>query len=346
MTLEASPLLTIAIPTFTRANYLELNLRSLVAEARTLPPGVLEVIVSDNHSTDSTPDVVANAIVQGLPIRYIRNKIDVGSDANIAQCFNEARGDYVQIMGDDDIYVAGTLSYLIDFLQKAEYGVVVLRPFGYEVDPIAEHPGGDARIDQYDQVGDFLAAIGPYITFISSCVINRRVQQEIDARQFCGSNLVQVHLVVNAALQVGRNAYLKRYILACKRANSGGYDFSEVFVERLGRILDSYRPAGLSEHAIQQFETRMLKSYHPFNLVRQRLARQGDLRETYRRFSARFGNRPLFRFWVAPIIRWPRPLALGWGMMATLVGRLANGDLRRGAHFLLNKLRRGGRPAS
>lgn len=346
MTLEASPLLTIAIPTFTRANYLELNLRSLVAEARTLPPGVLEVIVSDNHSTDSTPDVVANAIAQGLPIRYIRNKIDVGSDANIAQCFNEARGDYVQIMGDDDIYVAGTLSYLIDFLQKAEYGVVVLRPYGYEVDPIAEHPGGDARIDQYDQVGDFLAAIGPYITFISSCVINRRVQQEIDARQFCGSNLVQVHLVVNAALQVGRNAYLKRYILACKRANSGGYDFSEVFVERLGRILDSYRPAGLSEHAIQQFETRMLKSYHPFNLVRQRLARQGDLRETYRRFSARFGNRPLFRFWVAPIIRWPRPLALGWGMMATLVGRLANGDLRRGAHFLLNKLRRGGRPAS
>lgn len=346
MTPEASPLLTIAIPTFTRANYLELNLRSLVAEARTLPPGVLEVIVSDNHSTDSTPDVVANAIAQGLPIRYIRNKIDVGSDANIAQCFNEARGDYVQIMGDDDIYVAGTLSYLIDFLQKAEYGVVVLRPFGYEVDPIAEHPGGDARIDQYDQVGDFLAAIGPYITFISSCVINRRVQQEIDARQFCGSNLVQVHLVVNAALQVGRNAYLKRYILACKRANSGGYDFSEVFVERLGRILDSYRPAGLSEHAIQQFETRMLKSYHPFNLVRQRLARQGDLRETYRRFSARFGNRPLFRWWVAPIIRWPRPLALGWGMMATLVGRLANGDLRRGAHFLLNKLRRGGRPAA
>lgn len=346
MTLEASPLLTIAIPTFTRANYLELNLRSLVAEARTLPPGVLEVIVSDNHSTDSTPDVVANAIAQGLPIRYIRNKIDVGSDANIAQCFNEARGDYVQIMGDDDIYVAGTLSYLIDFLQKAEYGVVVLRPFGYEVDPIAEHPGGDARVDQYDQVGDFLAAIGPYITFISSCVINRRVQQEIDARQFCGSNLVQVHLVVNAALQVGRNAYLKRYILACKRANSGGYDFSEVFVERLGRILDSYRPAGLSEHAIRQFETRMLKSYHPFNLVRQRLARQGDLRETYRRFSTRFGNRPLFRFWVAPIIRWPRPLALGWGMMATLVGRLANGDLRRGAHFLLNKLRRGGRPAS
>ncbi|ODP31260.1 glycosyltransferase family 2 protein [Pandoraea sp. ISTKB] len=340
MNVEASPLLTIAIPTFTRANYLELNLRSLIEESRSLAPGLLEVIVSDNHSTDATPEVVARAIEQGLPIRYIRNTVDIGSDANIAQCFNEAQGHYVQIMGDDDIYVAGTLSYLIDHLQKAEYGVVGLRPFGYEVDPVSEHPGGDSRVDVFDDMGAFLSELGSHITFISACIINRRVQQDIDARQFCGSNLVQVHLVVNAALKVGHNAYLKRYILACKRANSGGYDFSEVFVERLGRILDSYRPEGLSASAIEQFETRMLKSYHPFNLVRQRLARQGDLRETYRRFSARFGKRALFRFWVAPIICWPRPLALAWGMMATTVGRVSNGDLRRGVHFVLNKVRR------
>ncbi|WP_350029429.1 glycosyltransferase family 2 protein [Caballeronia sp. GAWG1-5s-s] len=335
------PLLTIAIPTLTRANYLELNLQRLVQEARTLAPGVLEVVVSDNCSTDTTPDVVARAQAAGLPVRYIRNHVDVGSDANIAQCFNEARGHYVQIMGDDDMYVTGTLSYLIDYLQQAEYGIVCLRPFGYENDPEKEYPrGGDSHIDTYHTTGDFLAAIGPYITFISACIINKRVQEEIDARQFCGSNLVQVHLVVNAALQVKRNSYMKRYILACKRANSGGYDFSEVFVERLGRILDSYRPAGLKEEEIRQFETRMLKSYHPFNLVRQRLARQGDLQTTYRRFHARFGNRPLFIMWVAPIIRWPRPLALAWGMMATLIGRIANGDLRRGVYFAVNKLRR------
>ncbi|KMY86508.1 Glycosyltransferase involved in cell wall biogeneis [Candidatus Paraburkholderia calva] len=337
---HALPLLTVAIPTYTRANFLELNLQRLVEEARTLAPGLLEVVVSDNCSTDATPEVVARAQAQGLPIRYIRNMVDIGSDANIAQCFNEARSHYVQIMGDDDMYVSGTLSYLIDHLNKAEYGIVCLRPFGYENDPEKEYPGGDASIETYDKVGDFLAAIGPYITFISACIINKRVQEEIDARQFCGSNLVQVHLIVNAVLQVKHNSYLKRYILACKRANSGGYDFSEVFVERLGRILDSYREAGLGPSEIRQFETRMLTSYHPFNLVRQRLARQGDLRATYKYFSERFGDRPLFVFWVAPIIRWSRPLALVWGMMATLIGRTANGDLRRGAFFALNKLRR------
>jgi len=340
MTSENLPILTIAIPTFTRAAYLELNLQRLVEECAALQPGLVEVLVSDNHSTDETPDVVARAIAAGLPVRYIRNDADIGSDANIAQCFNEARGHYVQIMGDDDLYVTGKLSYLLDQLRRAEFGVVCLRPYGYEVDYTKEFPGGRGGILEYTNAGDFLAAIGPFITFISSCVINRRIQAQIDARQFCGSNLVQVHLVVNAILLGRRNMYLTDYILACKRNNSGGYDFSEVFVERLGRILDSYKPAGLTDQDIGKFETRMLLSYHPFYLFRQRLARQGNLQATYQRFSARFGKRALFRWWVAPIILLPRPLSLIWGALATAVGRIAKGDLRRGVHFVWNKLHR------
>jgi len=339
---ETLPLLTIAIPTFNRAGYLELNLTRLGDEYESIADGILEIIVSDNHSADDTPGVVARAIERGLPIRYIRNTIDIGSDANIAQCFNEACGHYVQIMGDDDLYVHGTLAYLLERLKRDDYGVVCLRPFGYENDPEREFPGGRGDVRIFDDLGEFLAAIGPFITFISACVINRRIQSEIDARQFCGSNLVQVHLVVYAALLAKRNVYLTDYILACKRANSGGYDFSEVFVERLGRILDSYRPAGLAAQAINRFETRMLTSYHPFNLLRQRLARQGDLHATYGRFAARFGQRPLFRFWVAPIITLPRPLALAWGAGATLIGRIVVGDFRRGLHFAWNRLRRVG----
>lgn len=340
MTPETTPLFTIAIPTFNRANYLELNLQRLVEEWHTVPPGSVEVLVSDNHSTDATPDVVARAIEQGVPIRYIRNPRDIGSDLNIAQCFNEARGHYVQIMGDDDLYVRGKLAYLVAQLQREEYGVVCLRPFGYETDPNAELPnikGGILRCD--NDLGKFLAAIGPYIAFISACVINKRVQSDVDARQYCGSHLVQVHLVVQAALACRTNVYLTDYILACKRANTGGFDFAEVFVERLGRILDSYRP-NLTPQAIEQFETRMLISFHPFSLFRQRIAREGDMGATYQRFLTRFSKRPLFWCWIAPTIRLPRPLGIAWGAVTSALGRIANGDLRRGLYFFWNRLRR------
>lgn len=333
MTDSTLPQLTVAIPTFNRAGYLRMNLQRLLEELRAVPSGKVEVIVSDNHSTDDTPDVVAQMVKAGLPIRYIRNERDLGSDANIAQCFNEARGHYVQIMGDDDLYVRGTLPEVVTALEANDYGVLCLRPFGYEHDPDRENPGGPKSIRVLADVGRFLRAVGALVTSISAMVINRGLLRDVDARQYCGTNLVQVNFVVQAALAARRNALSTHYILACKRNNSGGYSRSEVFVERLGRILDSYRANGLTDADIRKFETRMLLAYHPFYLLRERIADGRCPSDTYRHFSDRFMGRALFHLWVAPIIVLPRPLAVVWGMFATMTGRMLNGDMRRGLMF-------------
>jgi glycosyltransferase involved in cell wall biosynthesis len=305
-----------------------------------LPPGKVEILVSDNHSTDETPDTVADIVEAGLPVRYIRNEKGVGSDANIAQCFNEAHGDYVQIMGDDDLYVRGTLARVVSLLESNDYGVLCLRPFGYDNDPDGEYPGRTGSVREFLEAGKFLRAVGPLVTFISAMVVNRRIQPDVDAREFCGSNLVQVHLVVHAAILARKNAFLTEYMLACKRNNSGGYGAPEIFVERLGRILDSYRASGLTDEDIRKFETRMLLSHHPFYLLRQRIANRGSLRDTHRRFNMRFAKRAMFHIWVAPIMLLPRPMAVVWGSFATLTGRILNGDLRRGITFALHRLTR------
>jgi glycosyltransferase involved in cell wall biosynthesis len=344
MNCPPSPKLTIAIPTFNRAPYLQLNLQRLRQELPCLPPGSVEILVSDNHSTDETPAVVANVIEAGLAVRYLRNDQDIGSDANIAQCFNEARGEYVQIMGDDDLYVRGTLARVVALLETNEFGVLCLRPFGYDRDPDAEHPGGSGTVREFTETGKFLGAVGPLITFISAMVIHRRLLCDIDARAFCGCHLVQVHLVVQAALRARKNAFLTDYMLACKRNNSGGYNAPEIFVDHLGGILDSYRASGLTDADIHQFETRMLFSHHPFYLLRERLASRNRLSDTYRRFNRRFSQRAMFHLWVAPIMRLPRPLALIWGGFTTVAGRTLHGDLRRGVTFAWRRLKRRGQP--
>ncbi|MGN6652859.1 glycosyltransferase family 2 protein [Trinickia sp.] len=342
MTDSTSPKLTIAIPTFNRAPYLRMNLQRLLEEVRTLPPGKVEVIVSDNHSADDTPEVVAQMVKAGLTIRYLRNAQDLGSDANIAQCFNEARGDYVQIMGDDDLYVRGTLPEVITALEPNDYGVLCLRPFGYEHDPDREYPGGAKRIRVLADAGRFLRAAGALITSISAMVVNRRLLHDVDARDYCGTHLVQVNFVVKAALAARRNALSTHYVLACKRDNSGGYGRPDIFVEHLGRILDSYRANGLTDADIRQFEARMLLSYHPLYLLRQRIAEGRCPSDTYRHFSDRFAGRALFHLWVAPIIVLPRPLALVWGSFATVTGRVLNGDLRRGVMFAWHRRKQRG----
>lgn len=338
MNAATSPKLTIAIPTLDRARYLRMNLDRLRDEMPSLPAGKVDILVSDNHSTDETTDVVARAVEAGLPVRYIRNEENLGSDANIAQCFNEARGDYVQIMGDDDLYVRGTLARVVALLEADNYGVLCLRPFGYDNDPDAEYPGRAGAMREYTEAGRFLRAVGPLITFISAIVINRRIQADVDARQFCGCNLVQVHLAVRAAILANKNAYVTEYMLACKRNNSGGYGAPEIFVERLGGILDSFRGKGLTQDDIRDFETRMLLSHHPFYLLRRRIAERGSLHDMYERFHARFARRPLFHLWVAPIMRLPRPAALLWGIFTTVTGRVLNGELRRGLKFAWHRL--------
>jgi abequosyltransferase len=299
----------------------------------------VEVLVSDNCSPDETPQIIASYNSSTLPLRYIRNAENIGSDENIAQCFNLAHGRYVLILGDDDLLLDGALALLCSHLRPERYGVVCLRPYGYDRDFRREHPGGKGRSREFEDGGKFLAAIGPYMTLISSCVINKLLLADVDARIYCGGNLGQVHLVIQAALRAQHNLFIDDYQVACKRNNSGGYDFSRVFVEEFGRILDDEKRLGLSNHAVSKIETRMLVGYHPTYLLRQRRKKSGDLAATKATFDARFGRRRLYRFWLAPILDLPRPFAIAWGMVATLLGRTASGELRRGLIFARNRIR-------
>lgn len=337
-----SPLLTIAIPTWNRAAFLALNLERLSQEGRSYW-GTVEVLVSDNASSEGTHRVVADAIAGGMPIRYIRNAENIGPDANTAQCFNLAQGKYVLIMGDDDLLVDGALPLLLERLSIGAYGVVCLRPYGFESDFRKEYPGFGGNERVFRDAGTFLAVIGPRMTLISSCVISKSLLPKVDARQFCGDNLVQVHLVLRAALAAKENIFVDRYLIACKRNNSGGYDFSQVFVSNLGAVLDSCKLLGLTESAIFAIERRFMLTYYPFYLLRQRLSKSGDLNATLARFTERYRGRFLFTYWLVPIMRLPRPLGILWGGMATFIGRALNGDLRRGIVFAWNRVVSGGR---
>jgi len=337
--IETTPLLTVAIPTWNRSPFLEATLEQIHREMAGIIQSSVEVLVSDNCSSDRTLEVVKRAQELGLNLKYFRNAENIGSDANIAQCFNLARGKYVLVLGDDDLFVDCALKLLLERLAPGEYGVVCMKPYGFDTDFRLEYPGSGGHEKIFYDAGEFLAAIGQLLTLISSCAINKNLLPEVDARQFCGDNLVQVHLVLRAALAANKNIFIDHYLIGCKRNNSGGYDFSEVFVTYLGTVLDSYMSLGLTENAIQAIERRLMLSYYPFNLLRQRLNRSGDIKSTLARFEGRFRGRFMFRIFLAPVLYLPRPLAIIWGGAATLIGRTLNGEFRRGIVFIWHRIR-------
>ena len=332
-------ILTIAIPTFNRATFLNNTLQQINKEMAIYKISGVEIVVSDNASHDQTKQIVASAISSGLNIRYILNSKNIGSDANIAQCFNEARGKYVIILGDDDLFVDGSLKWLISKISSKEYGVICMRSYGFEKDFRKEYPGRSGRDKEYFDAGEYLNAIGPSLTLISACAVNKDILPNLDAKEFCGGNLVQVHLVLRAMLACNCNLYSSKYHVACKRNNSGGYNFIEVFVKQLGNILDSYTLVGLSEYSVSKFNRKLIFSYLPFYILRQRLTGSLNQQENAKILKIRYGKSILLSFWLMPTVRMPRYLAIIWGIVTTLIGRIAHGDLRRGVYFLVNKFR-------
>ena len=118
-------LLTIAIPTYNRSKDLSICLEHIVKQFKQYQTDV-NLIISDNASLDNTPDIVTPYLDQNLPIKYIRNKSNIGPDLNFLQCFNLAQSKYVLIFGDDDILLDGALSKIILLLKKGDYGIIQL----------------------------------------------------------------------------------------------------------------------------------------------------------------------------------------------------------------------------
>jgi glycosyltransferase involved in cell wall biosynthesis len=332
-------LLTIAIPTWNRAKYLKLTLDQLSRESQSLKYNELEVLISDNCSSDDTETIARAICNENQNFNYYRSDINKGGDFNIAKSFQLASGKYVLILGDDDIIVDGGLKTIIDFLKTYECGVVCLKPFGYELDFRAElpnYPGSFIVVEEFNQI---LLRVGQYITLISSLIINKSVIQDIDPFQFIGVNLVQVHLALSAATRFKRSAFYNKYIIACKRNNSGGYNFFEVFVTNLGLILDSYSKNCLSPEIVYRFENKLIISYFPFYLLKQMLSGQLNTEETKSIFEDRFKDRLAYKIWIQPILKMYKPFALIWCVFAVLFGRIAYGDLNRGLSFLFDKLK-------
>jgi glycosyltransferase involved in cell wall biosynthesis len=90
------PLVTIAIPTYNRAQWL----RSCILAALEQSYENFEVVVFDNASTDETAEVLSEFRDPRLRVYTQHSKVDLPVNWNA--CLAEARGEYIVFVSDDD----------------------------------------------------------------------------------------------------------------------------------------------------------------------------------------------------------------------------------------------------
>lgn len=95
--------MTISIPTWNRSVYLKDLLDQLIEQVRDfqLEPHI-EILVSNNDSSDDTEAIVLVLREQHSFIKYHRNPENIGAKSNVIRSMEMAESDFVMVLGDDD----------------------------------------------------------------------------------------------------------------------------------------------------------------------------------------------------------------------------------------------------
>lgn len=107
--MDTEPLVTIAIPTYNRAFFLDEALQSVLAQTYRK----LEILVSDNASTDGTSDIVRR-YSQDERVHYQRHENNCGMVANWNSCLERAQGEFFFLLSDDDLLEKQAIQRLLE----------------------------------------------------------------------------------------------------------------------------------------------------------------------------------------------------------------------------------------
>ncbi len=337
---HARPLLTIAIPTYNRARYLRELLSVLFDQLVT--ETLVELIVSDNASPDETPAVVEEYQMRGLRLRSIRNETNIGADANFLQCFEQARGKYFWLFGDDDIIVPGGVAKILSLLALEEFAIAYISPYEFRVDFLAERSS--------DRFGRFAEIIpgglqlvqlaGPMITFISALIVNKD-QFPATAHKalpgLIGTNLIQLGWVCPMLTSNLKSLFVWERLVAGRGGNCAGWGPCQVFGVNLKQVAEA--TLGNRADIAETICNRTLQNWFPGTILDIRRGSATELKQENMRELLERIYRRNWRYWlyVFPVIGLPLIPAQMWRsclLLATRPMRIFSTVLRS---FILRK---------
>jgi len=115
------PLLSISIPTWNRASILEIALSQLLPQLIEFKD-CIELIISDNCSTDNTSEVINNFKLKfkSLNIIHFTQQQNTGYYGNFKKCKELANGCFFWLLSDNEFINNGLISTIISLIKNNE----------------------------------------------------------------------------------------------------------------------------------------------------------------------------------------------------------------------------------
>ena len=108
------PRVSIGLPVYNGEEYLAIAIDSLLAQTF----ADFELIVSDNASTDRTPEICREYAARDSRVQYSRQAVNRGAAWNFNRTFESARGEYFKWHAHDDVCAPTLLERCVEMLDR------------------------------------------------------------------------------------------------------------------------------------------------------------------------------------------------------------------------------------
>lgn len=315
---------TIAIPTYNRSKFLDRCLNNIF-EQKDFDKFLLQVIVSDNASTDDTKEIIDSYILRGFGIEYYLNEKNEGPDYNIAQCYLKSKGKYVLALGDDDVLLNGSIKNIIKFLENTDYGVVYLTPTSFKGEFIKDKNIVEiVDVNVFNTKEAFVSRVNYNLTFISSAIINRSALGYVDICGGMATHFIQLFPIITALKHFDKNAIIKTVLVAGQEDNTGGYNLYNIFGTSLSAVVNKLLPEKESIILKRLIFNNLNIGFFPFFTFKLKDHNNSFSKSAIKKAEIIKILKGNFYFWIfcLPILYLPKFLAKYYMLFSVLYGKI------------------------
>lgn len=251
------PIISICIPTYNRADALEQSLERYVSCDGF--DDSIEIVISDNASTDRTREVAEKFTTKFSNIKYYRNKENI-RDSNFEIALKRGTGRYLKLQNDTTLYDVDAFIYMKKCINMSDETM----PIFFTNDYIYTRYKGEPII-KCDSFDDYISALSTYVTAISCFgVWKSQLNMIQDFTKYTKLMLNQDDWSYQLLEKCGSCVLYNRHYYNGLPKKSGGYHWFKVHLDNYYKILEPYKDKGLvSENVIKKDKKNLLFHFIP-----------------------------------------------------------------------------------
>lgn len=251
----SKPLLSICIPTYNRAEYLARSIESIICQDEFKTKQV-EIVISDNASTDNTEAVARKYTKKCDNIFYYRNVENISND-NFPFVLSKGNGVLRRLCNDTLCFKAGSLSYICDIIKKYEQTKPFICWFGAKGKPDIEELNFR---DGIRELSYWITSIACFSIWDSECV---KIETDTYGAELL---LWQVRKTLELASKKNEMVLVNKVLTSTQVVHKKNisYGLYHVFYENYFVLLNPYFESGrLTEEDKEFLEKDLLLSFFP-----------------------------------------------------------------------------------